>query len=311
MTRNRSRQIFVVAATMAALLSGALVSACGGGDENGTPTSTQGGNANACQTPNGNANAGQPAKNATDSFDPCNFGNPATGANKFLPLEPGTQSTSEGFVKFGNKRTAHVRATTVTDVSKEIDGVRTVVILDQDIIHGQIEEQGLHYVAEDTQGNVWSLGSYTESDDRGQFVKVSEAWLAGVNGAKPGILMLADPHPGAPAYSESTVPGGEVSKSKVVKTGQSQCVPSKCYKDVLVIEEGGAERKYYAPGVGQIKTEPLSTHGKLGVEDLVSVIKLDPSNLEQISAQTLELDEQAADQAPDVFGDAPAAERTL
>jgi hypothetical protein len=141
-------------------------------------------------------------------------------------------------------------------------------------------------------------------------VKVSEAWLAGVNGAKPGILMLADPHPGTPAYSESTVPGGEVSKSKVVKAGQSQCVPSKCYKDVLVIE-GGAERKYYAPGVGQIKTEPLSTHDKLGVEDLVSVIKLDASNLAQVSAQTLKLDENAADRAPDVFGDAAAAERGL
>lgn len=317
MIGNRSRQIFVLAATMAALLSGALVSACGGGDDNGTSAPTSGpqsGNANAGQTGtgSGNANAGQTGKNATEgSFDPSNFGDPATGANEFLPLKPGTQWTREGFVNVGSRRLPHRVVTTVTDVSKEIDGVHAVVVLDQDFNGGQIAEQALDYMAEDKQGNVWSLGSYTESYEGGQFVNATDAWLAGVNGALPGILMLADPQPGTPAYSESTVPGGEVSSSQVAETGQAQCVPFKCYKDVLVIEEGGAEHKYYAPGVGQIKTEPLSSDGKQEVEALINLTQLSPRGLAEISAEVLKLDRNAPLQAPDVFGDAAAAKRSL
>jgi hypothetical protein len=308
---NRSRQVLVAAAAMAALSSSALVSACGGGDENGTtaPTSApQSGSANAGE----GAKAGQTTKNATeDSFDPSNFGNPATGANKFLPLEPGTQWTREGFVNVGSRRLPHRVVTTVTDVSKEIDGVRAVVVLDQDFNGGQIAEQALDYMAEDKQGNVWSLGSYTESYEGGQFVNASDAWLAGVNDAAPGILMLADPQVGTPEYSESTVPGGEVSSSQVAETGQSQCVPFKCYKNVLVIEEGGAEYKYYAPGVGQIKTEPLSGDGTQEVEDLINLTRLSPRGLAEISAEVLKLDKNAPVQAPDVFGDAAAAKRNL
>jgi hypothetical protein len=314
MIGNRRRRIFAAAAAMAALLCGAFASACGGGDENGTsaPTSApQSGSANAGQAgkENGNSNAG---KNATeDSFDPSIFGEPATGANEFLPLEPGTQWTREGFVNVGSRRLPHRVVTTVTDVSKEIDGVRAVVVLDQDFNGGQIAEQALDYMAEDKQGNVWSLGSYTESYEGGQFVNASDAWLAGVNGAAPGILMLADPQVGTPAYSESTVPGGEVSSSQVAETGQSQCVPFKCYKDVLVIEEGGAEYKYYAPGVGQIKTEPLSGDGTQEVEDLINLTQLSPRGLAEVSAEVLKLDRNAPVQAPDVFGDAAAAKRNL
>jgi hypothetical protein len=305
MIENRSTKALAVAGTMAALLCGALVSACGGGDENGTTPP-------ASPPPSQSGNAGQATRNATeDSFDPSNFGNPATGANKFLPLEPGTQWTREGFVNVGSRRLPHRVVTTVTDVSKEIDGVRAVVVLDQDFNGGQIAEQALDYMAEDKQGNVWSLGSYTESYEGGEFVYATDAWLAGVNDATPGILMLADPQVGTPEYSEGTVPGGEVSSSQVAETGQSQCVPFKCYKNVLVIEEGGAEYKYYAPGVGQIKTEPISGDGKQEVEDLINLIRLSPRGLAEISAETLKLDKNAPVQAPDVFADAAAAKRNL
>ncbi len=79
--------------------------------------------------------------------------------------------------------------------------------MDQDFNGGQIAEQALDYMAEDKQGNVWSLGSYTESYEGGQFVNATDAWLAGVSGATPGILMLADPQPGTPEYTRVGDPG--------------------------------------------------------------------------------------------------------
>jgi hypothetical protein len=300
-----------MAAATAALSSGVLLSACGGDDGGGTtdPTTAPESKVSGGQGGKGGGNTGKNA--SADSFDASRFGNPATGASDFLPLEPGTQWTREGLVNVGTRRLPHRVVTTVTDVTKEIAGVRAVVVLDQDFNGGQIAEQALDYMAEDKQGNVWSLGSYTESYEGGQFVNATDAWLAGVNGATPGVLMLADPQPGTPEYTESAIPGGEVSISRVAETGQSQCVPFKCYKDVLVIEENGAEYKYYAPGVGQIKTEPLSGDGKEEVEDLINLVRLSPRGLAEISAETLKLDKNAAVQAPDVFGGAAAAKRNL
>jgi len=66
-------------------------------------------------------------------------------------------------VNVGHRPLVHRRVSTVTDVTKRIDGVWAVVVLDQDLNGGQLAEQALDYLAEDRQGNVWSLGSYTET----------------------------------------------------------------------------------------------------------------------------------------------------
>jgi hypothetical protein len=303
-----------IGAALAALCSSALLSACGGGG-NGTSVSTTasqtGTKASQTGTQTGTP-ASQTGTNATQSsFAPSKFGDPVARANQWMPLKPGTQWVRQGFVNVGHRRLPHQVVTTVTDVSKQIDGVRTVAVVDQDTNGGQIAEQSIDWVAKDKQGNVWYLGSYTESYSGGQFVNASDAWLAGVKGSKPGILMLADPHTGTPPYTEDTVPGIEAPTAQVAKAGQSQCVPFKCYKDVLVIQEGGAEYKYFAPGVGQIKTEPRASGGKHEIEDLVNLTQLSPGGLAQISGEAVKLDKHAKVEAPDVFGHAPAAKRTL
>jgi hypothetical protein len=114
------------------------------------------------------------------NFVPSAFGSGQTGANKWLPLKPGLQVISRGGVSRGSRRLEHIRVQTVTDVSKRINGVRAVIVLDQDFDGGQIAEQALDYLAEDKQGNVWYLGSYTESYEGGQFVNASDARLAGI-----------------------------------------------------------------------------------------------------------------------------------
>jgi hypothetical protein len=284
---------------------GSSTSAPTGGSAS-TTTSTHA-SASAPRQTSGPANSG-PA--SADQFNPKDFGNPVAGANKWLPLKPGTQWVRQGFVNVGTRRLPHQVVTTVTDVSKQVDGVRTVAVVDQDTNGGQIAEQSIDWVAQDKLGNIWYLGSYTESYSGGQFVTASDAWLAGINGAKPGILMQANPQTGTPPYSEDTVPGIETATAQVAKTGQSQCVPFKCYKDVLAVQEGG-EYKYYAPGVGQIRTAPQAAGGKQEIEQLINLTQLSRSGLGQISTLTLKLDKHAEAVAPDVFGHAPPAQRTL
>ena len=297
---------------IALLCSAVLAVGCGGGGSSETSST-----ATTVHQTTGSTHANAPSKAphptgpaSADQFNAKDFGAPGAGTNRWLALKPGTQWVRQGFINVGTRQLPHQVVTTVTDVTKQVDGVNTVAVVDQDTNGGQIAEQSIDWVAEDKQGNVWYLGSYTESYTGGQFVTASDAWLAGVNGAKPGILMQADPKTGTPPYTEDTVPGIETATAQVAKTGQSQCVPFKCYKDVLAIQEGG-EYKYFAPGVGQISTAPQGSGGKHEIEKLINLTQLSPSGLAKISNLTLKLDRHAQVTAPDVFGNAPSAKRTL
>ncbi len=243
----------------------------------------------------------------TSRFDPRDFRAPV-GSNGWQPLTPGLQLVTRGFVNVGDRRLPHIRVYTVTDVTKKIDGVRAVVVLDQDIDGGQISEQALDFVAVDRKGNVWNVGSYTESYEGGQFVNALDGWLGGVRGASPGILVPAHPTVGTPPYYEGKVPGREAPIAQVFKTDQSTCVPFRCFKRVVVIQDGD-EHKYFAPGVGGIRTEPLGSGGPQESENLINVRQLRPGALAAITAETLKLDKHARSTVADVFSRSAPAEQ--
>ncbi len=258
--------------------------------------------------PNVAAAAKVPDAKKPADFNAKNFGEPLSAANKWFPLKPGYQSVREGGLDRGHRRLTHRRVYTVTNVVKEVAGVRAVLILDQDIDGGEIAEQALDLVAEDKDGNVWYLGSYTETYEGGEYVNSTDGWLAGIRGAKAGILMLGSPVVGSPKYSQATIPGEGSATAKVSKTGQKKCVPFKCYSDVLVIQEGG-ENVYYAPGVGSIKVEPRHKGGENETEELVNLTQLTTQGLEEFNSEAIKLDEHARSTAERVFGGTPKATR--
>ncbi len=292
MFRSSFRHAIAVAATVCA---GVLVSGCGGA---ASPKSSQ--TNKATQAP----------------FDPRRFGSPTANANQWLPLKPGMQWVRDGGTDVGHRRVPHRVIRTVTSVSRPVDGVRTVAVMDRDVDAGQIAQESFDYLARDRNGNVWSMGGYTEEYEGGRFVAVRDAWLSGVKGGRAGILMLAAPRVGTPPYSIAQPPGADPDVAEVVKTGQSQCVPLRCFKEVLVIREGKAsapdnEFKYYAPGVGQILNTPRSASQHHDVERLINSTQLTPRGLAEASAEALKLDRHARVTKADVFGRGPAGRRGL
>jgi hypothetical protein len=282
------------AALIGAFACAAFAAACGGGDDEQTTSVPK-------ETGQGQAR-----------FDPAAFGGSVRDANKWFPLKPGTQIVKLGHVNRGHRRLTHRIVYTITDVSKKVDGVQTVAALDQDIDAGQVAEQALDFLAEDRHGNVWTLGSYTEAYEGGQFVNAADAWLSGAKGAEPGLAMQAKPRSGTPPYIQAKVPGDDPDVAQVVKTGQSNCVPYKCFKDVIIIHEGtdAGEWKYYAPGVGGIRTEPRYKGGEQEVEELINFTQLSPRALAELSAETLKLDKHAQAVKKDVFGSSSPAQRS-
>jgi hypothetical protein len=230
-------------------------------------------------------------------------------ANLWQPLTPGLQSVARGYVNAGNRRLPHTRVYTVTDVVKVIHGVPSVAVLDQDIDGGQIVEQAIDYLSLDARGTVWYRGSYTEGYRGGRFQGALDGWLDGRQGAKAGIFMPAHPRAGSPSYYQQQVPGQEATIAQVVKTHETRCVPFRCFKNVVVVEEGGEEYKYFAPGVGGIRTEPRSSGGADETEQLINVRQLGARGLAEVSAEVLKLDRRARTALPAVYGGAPAATR--
>ncbi len=258
------------------------------------------------------------AQAATEKdFDHGNFSNPTEIDNKWFPLTPGMQLVYEGRSNRGHGRLPHRVITTVTDFTKEIDGVKTVVLWDQDINAGKILEGELAFFAQDDDNNVWGFGEYPEEyDENGRFEAAPDTWIVGQQGAKAGIAMRGDPQVGAPAYRQGVAPKiGFQDTATVYKEGQKSCVPTGCYDDVLVTREtnptepdDGFQLKYYASGVGSIRAEPRGGKEK-EVLVLVETTRLSPAEMAKVRKEALTLDKRAYRTRKAVYGSTPPIEQ--
>ena len=288
----RVTKIFMSTILLAALCSSALVAGCGGKNR-------------AVTTP-------APVTHAR--FDPANFVNPATGANPYLPVVPGTQWVREGFTDVGQRRVPHQVTTTVTDVYREIAGVRTVAIFDYELDGGQVTQTSLDYVAEDKKGNLWVLGGYTEDYQGGRYLSAVDPWLSGVNGAKAGILVQAHPKVRTPPYAVAQPDSEEGDVAEVIQVGARRCVPFGCFNDVLIVREGKVsapdnEFKYYARAVGQIDNVPRGDSVHQDVERLINLTMLSPRGLAETSEEALRIDHHALTTSPGIFKNATPGKR--
>jgi hypothetical protein len=237
--------------------------------------------------------------------------------NQWTPLRPGMQFTFEGRSNRGQGRLRHRVVFTVTDLTKVIDGVRTVVLWDRDFNADQIVETELAFFAQDDDGNVWLLGEYPEEWEDGEFSGAPDVWFSGVAKARAGIMMRADPQLGTSSYLQGFAPDIEFSdRAKVHQTGQRTCVPLGCYDNVLVtdewnpLEQGDAhQRKFYAPGVGNIRVGAVNDP-EAETLVLVKLSQLDPGALAQAREEALELERRAYRVRKDVYGRTPPAEHT-
>lgn len=195
------------------------------------------------------------------NIDPANF--VSTVDNPYFPLKPGTIYIYEGKTELGNE---HVEVT-VSSEPKVIAGVTCVALNDVVMVDGQREEGTVDWYAQDQQGNVWYFGEDTKEYKDGKITGTQGTWEAGVNGAKPGIIMKATPAVGD-TYRQEYYKGEAEDMATVLSLADSATVPVGSYRDTLVTNEWSAldnppvfEHKYYAKGVGEILTQGFEGGG--------------------------------------------------
>jgi hypothetical protein len=173
--------------------------------------------------------------------------------NSYFPLVPGT------VLKYAEESGGETTENeiTVTHDTKEIMGVKCVVVHDTVTEKGRLKEDTYDWYAQDKQGTVWYFGEATREFKAGGAVSTKGSWEAGVTG-QPGIIMPGDPKPGKP-YRQEYSPKNAEDMGQIIAVGETVRVPAGTFSDCLKTKdwsllERGSENKWYARGVGVVKT---------------------------------------------------------
>ncbi len=177
----------------------------------------------------------------------------------WFPLKPGTTFVYTG-VKDGEQGRDVVRVTARTKV---IRGVRCTAVDDLLYLRGRLAERTTDWYAQDSEGNVWYFGEATaELNKKGGVTSREGSWLAGVDGAKQGILMPARPKVGQ-SFRQEYYKGHAEDHFSVLSLSASVVVPYTASAHALLTKEWTPlepeviDHKLYIRGIGLAKEETI------------------------------------------------------
>ena len=174
--------------------------------------------------------------------------------NPWFPLRPGTTLIYRG-VKDGKPSRDVV---TVSRGSTVIDGVPSATVKDDLYLKGKLEERTTDWYAQDSAGNVWYFGEATaELNPNGSVKNTSGSWRAGRDGARAGIYMPANPHPGQSGLQEYYRGQAEdhyrvKDLAATVRTPAASSARALLTEEWTPLEPGVLDHKLYVRGIGTV-----------------------------------------------------------
>jgi hypothetical protein len=178
--------------------------------------------------------------------------------NPYLPMNPGTRMIYEAETEDGKEQIEVF----VSNDTKTILGINCTVVRDTVKIDGELVEDTYDWFAQDKDGNVWYMGEDSKEYEDGEFIGTEGSWIAGVDGAMPGIIMLGNPIVGI-SYRQEYYEGEAEDMGAVLSLDESVTVKYGSFDNVLKtrdwnpLEPDVIEHKYYAKGIGVILEEEV------------------------------------------------------
>lgn len=193
---------------------------------------------------------------------PSNFTTKIT--NKYFSLPVGRRLTYLAETEDGIERIElEIEAGT-----KLILGINTVIYRDKVYLGDELVEDTKDYLAQDKEGNVWYFGEEVDNYENGLLKDHEGSWIAGVDGAQPGIWIKAN-HVVGDSYLQEYYKGTAEDTRNVVAVDQTVVTDiskySGCVKmyDWTPLNPQSREYKYYCPEVGaMVMSENLVTEKK-------------------------------------------------
>jgi len=201
-----------------------------------------------------NLSAQEPQFTDEFMFETCK-GFSSKGSNPFFILEPGYRliyAGEEGGVEIG-------LTVTVLDQTRRVDGVRTRVIREVHTADGEIIEISRNYFAICNRTNsVVYFGEDVDNYEDGVIINHDGSWLAGVDGARAGIIMPGANLLGA-RYFQEVAPDVALDRAETVSLREVVQTPAgtfeKCLKtrETTALDPTQLGFKFYAPGIGLVQ----------------------------------------------------------
>lgn len=186
---------------------------------------------------------------------PQHFTSSTALTNPYFTFEAGKTYIYEGQTEDGLEHT-EVRRLENTRV---VMGITCVVVNDKVWLNGTLIEDTDDWYAQDNDGNVWYMGEDVDNfNNDGTFKDHGGAWEAGVDGAKPGIVMPANPQVGM-AYRQEYYFNEAEDEAAIIQLGVSITTPFGAFENCIKtrewteLEPDVNENKIYAPGIGVVK----------------------------------------------------------
>ncbi len=201
------------------------------------------------------ARAASAKKQFTEDFDiaACTF--ETTGSNRFFLLEPGHEIVLQGEDRHDGFVEVRILVTGDTEM---VDGVLTRVVQEREWADGELVEISRNYFASCAEtGDVYYFGEEVDIYEDGMIASHDGAWRAGVDGARPGIIMPGTFLLGSRYYQE-IAPGAALDRAEHVAMGVTIETEAGTFVDCVEVvettplEPGHRSHKAYAPGIGLI-----------------------------------------------------------
>lgn len=215
-------------------------------------------------------------------INPSDFSTDIT--NKYFSMPVGKKMVYELHTEDGIERVEVL----IPGWTKNVIGVETLVFWDRVYLDGELIEDARDYLAQDSSGNVWYFGEDFDNHEGGVITDHSGAWISGVDGAKPGIWMVADPQVGD-EFRQEYYKGEAEDMGRVDGLGVEVTIPLGTYSDCVKVYEWTplddvTAYKYHCSEAGGIV---LEEEGDINVE----LIELDLT-----AAKCIELPTRFADE---------------
>ncbi len=145
----------------------------------------------------------------------------------------------------------------VRDETATVAGVTVTVVDVSDYENGELVESTEDYYAQRSSGDVAYLGERVTDYEDGRVTGHGGQWLAGRDGARPGLFMPARLTVGA-RFDQERAPGVAEDHSTVVATAVTVTVPAGTFSDCIETDDldpvsGHRESKFYCRGVGLVR----------------------------------------------------------
>ena len=213
--------------------------------------------------------SGKEKRGFTDTFPlgDCQFS--STGGNAYFILTPGRQTHYNNAACVAAGGCDELEELTITvlneekDIPLEINGmlhnVRTRVVQEYETADGELAEISRNYfVSCANNGDVYYFGEDVDIYENGQVVSHDGAWLSGVDGAMPGIVMPGGAFLLGSRYYQEVAPDVALDRAEHTAMNVDVSVPAGDFTgcvevtETTALEKHDVSTKIYCPGTGLV-----------------------------------------------------------